>query len=507
VAGPYEHAWRAQGEVGGDRGGRSQLVVLADTMTLESVAGGYRGSIAYADRLAVQDASGAILVQRSEAKLFLVGAPASGGAALGGTFTGTARLDYYAVRSWADAAAGRLPAQPTGSVTYDVLGHWGARMADSIARGELEFGSVTPRSQSGNVATRDASWFIPADNSAQRFTVEVQGAASQPDAPGSPGTKTAVPTTFLDYMRRGFGSTWQPAIAVPSESAVAARTLRDAKPVGATLLPPDAVTIDLDVAGHVLDAKNRAAGTLPISAAGKRAGGAWDAERQRTAVAAPAPGEAASALDGLLATQVEIGGARELRAQVLAAMLSSAANPLVTASRITEWYRVARALGDTGASRGVLAATYGAAREVADSRVKAGTPLAGALLAAADSLDAPLAARDVRAFARETAGDLQASSLAGGAVPEAIRASGVAEQGRPGVEWTTADGTQRAVPETWLAYRRADKAIFFLPGEAAAVALTDGTLAGWAFGERRAYVVDAARVGRLLAILPTTVRP
>lgn len=40
-----------------------------------------------------------------------------------------------------------------------------------------------------------------------------------------------------------------------------------------------------------------------------------------------------------------------------------------------------------------------------------------------------------------------------------------------------------------------------------AVALIDGTLAGWAFGERRAYVVEAARVGRLLAILPSVARP
>ncbi|MDO8915627.1 MAG: hypothetical protein Q7W16_06045 [Coriobacteriia bacterium] len=507
ATGPYEHAWRVQGEVGGDRGGASTLAVLTDTMALESVAGGYRGSVVYADRLAVRDASGAILVQRSDMKLLLVGAPASGGAALGGTFSGTARLDYFTVASWADAAAGRLPARPSGTVTYDVLGHWGARMVGSTARGELEFGSATPRTQSGTAMTRDASWFVPADASAQLFTVEVVGAVSQPDGTGDSVRRPATATTLLDYMRRGISGEWSPVVAVPAESAVAARILRDAKPVGATLLPPDALTIDLDVAGHVLDAKNRAAGTLPTSAAGKRAADLWAADRERTDAGALTPREMARVLDGLLATQTETGGARELRAQVGGAMASSSAGPLASAARIAEWYHVARALGDTGPSRGVLATTFEAARAVADSRVKAGTPLADAVLAAADALDAPEAARNVRAFARVKASDLTAAGPSAGAVSEAISAAGLTEQGRPAVSWTSADGTQRVAPESWLAYRRADAETFFLPGDAGTVALTDGTLSGWAFGQRRAYVVEAGRVGRLLAILPTTVRP
>jgi hypothetical protein len=210
---PFDMRWRAQGEVGGDRGGRSTQTVLADSMRLESVAGGYRGSVMYSDRVVIQDVKGDILVQVSKLALNLVGAPASGGAALAGSFDGTAQLDTYAAASFADAQAGRLPARPSSSVTYSVLGHWGARLAGSVAVGEVVFGSATPRASSGKAVERDVGWFMRSDQGTQQFRVEVQGAAATPegtgigdDGAGGGGSsgRTAARASILTYVLRGF---------------------------------------------------------------------------------------------------------------------------------------------------------------------------------------------------------------------------------------------------------------------------------------------------------------
>jgi len=502
---PYDHLWRAQGEVGGDRGGKSQQAVLADSMQLESVAGGYRGLVTYSDRVVVQDGTGAILVQVSRITLNLVGAPASGGTAVAGNFDGSAQLDTYKVASFADGVAGRLPAKPSGSVTYEVLGHWGAQLAGSSAAGELAYGSATIRSSSGSAVQRDATWFMRSDAGSQRFNVEVKGASSAPTGGGGDGTGPAAgdgstsattKTGLLEYLRRGLlGDGGRPVVPVPTESATAARRLRTAMPVGATAMPANTVTIDLDIAGHTLDAKNRACGTSATTPAGARARTVW---RSAIRAASDIQYKQTQDLDGMLATS-EVSGARELQAAIRAAMVSSAGSPLVTQARIREWDHVVRAVQTPQASA-VLAAGAEAAGGVRDSRTKPG-PLSDALLAAADAFDAPRSALAVATFRRVTSKDLSGPS-GGLVVGDALGAAVRGQHGRALVIWTDASGALRAEPVTWMAYARADSTLFWLADPEGAFALTDGTLDGWGFSARRAYLVDASRVGRLLAIMP-----
>jgi hypothetical protein len=503
---PFDMRWRAQGEVGGDRGGRSTQTVLADSMRLESVAGGYRGSVKYSDRVVIQDVKGDILVQVSKLALNLVGAPASGGAALAGSFDGTAQLDTYAAASFADAQAGRLPARPSSSVTYSVLGHWGARLAGSVAVGEVVFGSATPRASSGKAVERDVGWFMRSDQGTQQFRVEVQGAAATPegtgigdDGAGGGGSsgRTAARASILTYVLRGFAGAPRTVAPVPAESAATARTLRDARPIGATPLPANAVTMDLDVAGHTLDAKNRAAGLDSRTSAGAPTRSTWASAVAASASATRSPGAETTLLDVML-SPIDIPGARARRAGRRPAPAPAPQSPIVTGAKIREWYLVTLALQQPPPAS-VLGGVAEASVAVRDSRVKVG-PLSDALLAAADAFDAPPSARDVRSFTREPAKDTPGPAGAG-VVGEVLSAAPRGAAGTPVVSW--ASSTPRTVePETWLAYARADSTVFWLAGPDGPVALTDGTLDGWGFTARRAYLVDAARVGRLLAVLP-----
>lgn len=63
-------------------------------------------------------------------------------------------------------------------------------------------------------------------------------------------------------------------------------------------------------------------------------------------------------------------------------------------------------------------------------------------------------------------------------------------------------GAQSVQPETWVAYRRADGRVYWRAGSDGEVALTDASLLGWAFSERRAVLVDAADVGKVRATFP-----
>ena len=275
---PYEHEWFAESMVGGDRGGESSKSVLESAATMTEKEGAYEGTVTYADRLAVLDAAGQMLIQVSSVRLKLIGARAAGGSAIAGTFTGTITLDEYRA-NFEQGTSGELPAKPAGSSSYAMTGHWGARLSGSGASGEIEYESATMRSKSGEATPRDLPWFVRPDGGAQTFEVQVVGTApSETPADGSPGV--------LDAIRRGLaGGPAKPKLAIPAELAARARALRDARPEGATPLPDGAICIDIDVAGHVLDAKNRAAGLNGASGTGavKDASFAWHGERNKPA--------------------------------------------------------------------------------------------------------------------------------------------------------------------------------------------------------------------------------
>ncbi|MDZ4180605.1 MAG: hypothetical protein U1E29_15475, partial [Coriobacteriia bacterium] len=67
-----------------------------------------------------------------------------------------------------------------------------------------------------------------------------------------------------------------------------------------------------------------------------------------------------------------------------------------------------------------------------------------------------------------------------------------------------ADGERDIVePDAWLAYRRGDGRLYWLPegGSDPAIALTDGSLRGWLWSRERMAVVDAQHVGSVSALL------
>jgi hypothetical protein len=505
ASGPYTHVWRIQREVGGDRGGRSQDTVLDSSMSLRADGAVYTGKVAYSDRLVVEDAAGGILVQVSYIDLALGGGPAGSGA-VGGSFTGTARLDDYLGLAWADAVAGRLPAAPSRSATYDVRGSWGALLTGGTAAGELLYESALVSASAGAADVRDASWFDRFGSArAQTFVVEADNVATPAGSGGSAGgtgsggstgtrgSQTTGGTGVVGYILRGLtGEPVRPPVAVPALLASAARALREARPSGAAALPAGAIGIDLDVAGNVLDAKNRAAGLTSGLPASTRARRAWTGARS----AAPVSTEpTATELSRLLSGSKALG-AEELAAQVTPAAATRGGD---YDALLSEWLFTARA--PAGSLPSVLAATAEVARTVATTAVPRTGPAADALLAEADSIDAPVDALRVTRFARVATDDF-AEGRGGSAILREVLGAAEKADGRPVLEWTSARGAERVVPKTWPAYRRADGLSYWLAGPGGPAAVRDGTLAGWAFTSRRLYVADAYRVGELQAVLP-----
>jgi len=298
------------------------------------------------------------------------------------------------------------------------------------------------------------------------------------------------------------------ADVVPAVEAVRAEALWAAVPVGATGLPEDALGIDVHLAGAYLDAKNRAAGLLgdegpTVEPAGALAETADANRRAAPPVRAPDPGEsvleryverlraavggtAPEGLDGLLA-EIEAMTSRGDRAAV---------------SRVRSLVITAEALAANGAPGSLLADTRDVAAHVADAPLAPGA-LSDAVLAAADADDAPESATDVRSFARDASLDVESSSAAAPtSLPGVVLQLHARGGTPPALGWTTADGAASAAPEEWLGYRRADGTAFWLAGEDGAVALSDGSLLGWAFSKNRASIVDSLNCGRVLAHLP-----
>lgn len=533
AAGPYSHMWQVQGTVGGDLGGRAVQQVRRDEMTMTLAKGVFGGKLVYEDVVGVQSEAGGITVQYASIEVTLTGSPAAGGSAAAGAFSGTALLLEQAGSSLDDITSGRQDASSSGTQTkYDVAGHWGARLSRGAASGELIFESVHPAEMPGGVGTKElpAAWFnrVTADNpnglgAGQTFEVEVGGLAATPQSTPATGSRVvAAPgaaaagrdsaaggMSFLGFVRRGLSGRQQvQATPVPSAVSQAARALKNAKPTGAVALPATAVAIDVDVSGAFLDAKNRAAGLLgeggPVGRAGDALRQAWVQSRpalrspdSRMPLVRSAPWTP-EALMRTLHGQVAIPGASQLASDVAAAQQTAAADPTL----VDLLGRLIDAVGSPGGAGPALGATVDEERAVASAAIPRTGPLADAVRAAADDLDAPASALAVSAFARDGSRDTSGSATAGAQLPTHVlaRAGGRTEGGPATLSYVTATGRTEIAPPAWLAYRRADGVIFWLAGPGGGVALTDGSLTGAGFQLPRAYLVDAARVGRILAV-------
>ncbi len=514
---PYDHEWRIEGLYGGETGA-TRSSTIADQMRLAYRAGRWSGAITYRDVLGIQDAGGTTQSQESSIALTLTGGAAQGGSALSGRFTGVAELRSAPAANLDDA----MRANGSGTATtYDLYGFWAADLDGNVANGYLVYQAAQPRP--GSVGPQyDADWFnrapeggVDATGEPQPFSVVVDGAVPvEPGAArgfGAPDKKTAEKRGFIDYVIRGLrGVKMELPAPVSSAQSLAAERLHDSRPEGAFELPLTAVTIDLDVAGAVLDAKNRATGLLgdggPSGALGREG---LQAGAELTASAPQSPQfESASAASNafkarllpLLEAQKATGTEQLLTdVKVVPSRVDSD-----TAEQMRAWLSAVEALamppenGD-----GLIAAARRAGVAVARTPIPQDGRLAAAILAAGDSPAAPADAIDIARFDREQDADtgdvgaiLSASANGDAAAIARVLASSDASGA---IVW--AGGTRREAPEAWLGYRRGDGARYWLAGEMGDIALTDATVRGWVWRTPHTAIVDAARVGRVLELL------
>lgn len=507
---PYDHVWQIEGTYVGDAG-TTRRSVTTDRMTLTFSEGVWSGVVQLADVLAIQESSGFTQSQAASITLTLDGTPAEGGTAAAGRFTGVAELRTREAASLDDA----LSRSASGALAvYDVSGFWAARLDQDVAEGQIVYQSARRRAGSKG-PLRDAEWFnraseegIDATGQPQPFMVAVEGidpasGGSNPTT-SSPAEKPVDRPSFFHYVARGLrGAQTERPLTVGASQAAAARALKDARPGGATQLPADALAIDGDVSGAYLDAKNRAAGLLdermvPSGAVSDRA----RAEVKALYDSAPgrrAPGESVDASTyyrDLLSQTLK--GAGPIDGVDL--LLGDLAN--VTPGADTDTVVRLRALlaaaesvaGGFPARGNVVSTSAGAAERVASAPIPQEGPLADAVLAAADDPATPASARDVARF--EPVPSLDASgTAAGSAIPNRVLAVAGSDGPPAALSWSA--GASTVQPESWLAYRRADGAVYWLAGPAGQAALTDSTLSGWAWRSPRSSLVDPSHVGRV----------
>ncbi|MBE0475940.1 MAG: hypothetical protein IBX62_02445 [Coriobacteriia bacterium] len=529
----YEHLWQAETALGGERG-RTAKRVGRSTVTLAAEGGRFRGTVRYEDVLGAEDPSG-FHSQSGSITLVLTGAFVESGRTAGGTFEGTVYVNTVRVASLDEAVAEGIEARSDGvRVAYAVSGHWGAAIEDGRATGELLYEQAeVVRASAPDAPAHGPGWFNrlgPAlaggsspPGEPQTFTAILGGdppaadpgpgdagaggnggaggaAAPRPVVPAGPGSPDGGPG-FWRYVLRGLaGRPRGRGVPASPEALRAARALRDARPSGAVPLPPGAVAIDLDVSGAYLDALNRASGlTAEEDLAGfEPIGETWASARRDSPGRPAAPAEADPSVfhAARLLEALEGQGGRGAGDLAESASAIAEGRAFGAVPELRAWTFAAEAVRGVPGARSVLAATAGAVRLVRQAPVPREGPDADAVLAAADSALAPREAREVAAFVR--APSMDASASAGEALPVAVlaRAPGGA------LSWESEGARTSVRPARFPAYRRADGRVYWLAGEDGPAALTDGTLRGWAFTLPRAWLVDPARVGRILAEFP-----
>lgn len=434
-----------------------------------------------------------------------------------------ARVEVPAITSAADievawqTAAAALSQSHPGTQTYAV------QLFGPGATPLLQV-SLPGRATRTAVAANDAA--------ALRGTATVRylskGASSsiaEPSALPASVPATATPS-LLDYILVGItGRRPSARVQVAAEQAQAARALRDAAPSGAVAVPADALATDLDVAGTYLDAKNRVTGLL--GEAGPTGDYAVAARAAALAAREAVPGRRAPGADvdagtaygrrlrELLAAQTaDVAGARAL-SDFAGSITPGGDGPTVI--RLRTWLAVVEAMTAETPFGSVLEPAAASARAVGAAGVEQDGALADAVRVAAGSPETPATSEAVSSFARERSADVSAvasASVAPSANPTTILpahaslprevlarvTAGSASDGAAPAMVYGAGGQQRVAPPTWLAYRRADGAYFWLAGVSGPVALTDASVRGWAWSVPHAALVDARHVGRTLAL-------
>lgn len=283
-----------------------------------------------------------------------------------------------------------------------------------------------------------------------------------------------------------------------------AETLLTAAPEGAMALSADAVAIDVHLAGAYLDAKNRAAelvnddgpvGQTPSALATAAARVRQDAPGVR------APGPDERALDTYrlrLRVAIEASGV-EGGDDLLSHVDALGPDPgRAEVTRVRSVVLAVESLAVSPSSASVLAGAHLLATDVAASTLPAGAG-ADAVLAAADAASAPDSAVDIRRFERSPGLDFVPGEAASGGLPERVLRLNARAGSPPSLTWPGVGSSESVAPQVWLAYKRADGALYWLADEDGQVALTDASLRGWAFSRSVAALVDASRCGRLLA--------
>jgi hypothetical protein len=514
----YEHIWIDEAVLTGDVGGQTLKEVVRDEVTLgRDESGSLTGRIVYADRLGT-DTGSAFGAQHAQMDLELVGSDVDAGVSAGGTFSGTVRVTAFDVASLEEALEDRGEREPTSDTTYRVSGHWGALIDDGEAAGELLFEHAA--ADTGESPTEAAARLnrLSTENpdalgAGQTFVTELEGPTGS-GAAGSGLVAEAEPGDdpgAFGYIARGLSPPGSGKGHVPVELADKARRLREAVPSGATALPGDAVSIDIDYSGAYLDAKNRAAGLLdaegPVGVDGLRIAQGWDSAGGQTArPVAPADVDAliyyADRLALILVDQRSIPGAGVLEQDIR--LIREGGGDAATVAKIKTWADVAAAVGLEQSPVSVLRSTLTFFARVLTDPVPREGDLAEAILTAADHASAPARARSLDRFERAPGSDA-ASTVDGMALPNVVLAREAMASDSPTeapLYLPTAAGQRRVVPDAWPAYVSPSGLTFWRMGEGAGVALTDGTVRGWGYEVSYALLVDADRVGRVEAVYP-----
>jgi|GEM_PF-5153674 len=516
----FTHVWQAESLMSGESGQTRKTVALYD-VELVMIDNAYLGSIAYQDILSVVDPGGTITSQASDINLELTGSALDGGRSAGGTFTGKVTLILRAASDLETGASPEMLAISAGTAsTYDVRGHWGALINGDVGQGEVLFENVELRSGDDE---REPAWFNRASLAdpdglglGQTFVVEVGGLddsdTDDEEDENADADETGLGAVALwKYISRGLtGDLGESAIPASGDSARAARALRDARPAHATVLPDSAVGIDIDLGGAYLDAKNRAAGL--VSGNGPRVDGASRASAAFCAARDAVPGRAAIPEDvdagleyvarirDLLALAPNAQGAADVAGEI------SLVRPGADPSSVAMLRMVSIVVESVGADSygDVLRPTYDAALDVATRVLPQSGAVANAVLAAADSPVTPRTCLDVTLFDRIEELDV-VSGPDGDRLPNRVLARHGSGSGgiRSGLAWQGSSGTDRVAPMKWIAYHRADGAVYWRAGENGTVALTDASLLGWGWSVNRGALVDTERCGRVLALYVT----
>ncbi len=242
-----------------------------------------------------------------------------------------------------------------------------------------------------------------------------------------------------------------------------------------------------------LDAANRAAGLASTSGPAvndaETLASAWE-EAYANAPGVPAPTGGPQEAARFAAERIE---------RALAAVSPSGAKALKEfvsdlvqqqdVALLREWAATTEAVASQHPLASVLALTAAATREVAGTVGGQDGNGGGALASGA-----------VADFERVPALDASGSIDATGIVPATLARYGATREGLASLAWRTSEAspTEYAGAPTWKAFRGPDGALYWVPGDGAAVALMDASLRGWGYVVPSAVLVDARDASRIL---------